>query len=353
MSENPEWEVTLARSSSMQEIDLLPYAFTLTPIFNRAGSFSMTLPLDDEIAFQVVKHSTCVICSRNETAKWSGEIVSVVKDPAAMTLSISALGWLENLNKRYLWAQDEAAATFTDVPGGQIISSLIGLISAHVDNLGAPMPTPFTTFTANDVQLRTRTYKRGQSVGQALQELVDVENGMDIYVNPSTRAITTLPPTQFANRTEVLFGYGVEPANLANAPQTDDGTTTAEYITVVGSNNIGNAASAHELITAHGGFVREDWLTLSDVSDTNIIGAYANAELVYRGNGQITYDLKPLPYGDVPRLYDDFELGDQVYLSVDAGALRVENQAIRVFSVTIEVDANGNEVISQVGVAPQ
>jgi hypothetical protein len=73
LSENPTWSVSLAHSSNMQEpIDPLPYAFSLTPTFNRPGSFSMTLPLDDEIAYQVVKHSTCVICERNEAPKWSG-----------------------------------------------------------------------------------------------------------------------------------------------------------------------------------------------------------------------------------------------------------------------------------------
>jgi hypothetical protein len=352
MSDNALWSVMLADSLTMTAIDPLPYAFSLTPILNRAGSFSMTLPLDDEIAYQVVKHATCVVCERNDLTKWSGEIVSVVKDPVAMTLTISALGWLDGLNQRRLWAIDEPSTSFVNATSGVILSTLIQLVNAHADSSGALMTTPFTQFSLNDTQLRTRTYKRGQSVGQAIQELVDVENGIDVHVDPATRAITTNAPTSYIDRADVMFGYGTEPDNLANAPQTDDGTNTAEYLTVVGANGVVVSTDAPDLIRAHG-FAREDWIVLSDVNDPAIIGSYANAERVYRGNGQITYDLKPLPYGDVPRLYDDFELGDQVYLSVDAGALRVENQAIRIFLVTIEVDANGNEVISQVGVAPQ
>jgi hypothetical protein len=173
-----------------------------------------------------------------------------------------------------------------------------------------------------------------------VQELVDVENGIDVRVDPVTRTISTFAPTAFADRTNTAFGYGVEPFNLANAPQNDDGSNTANRITAVGSNGIAVPADDAAAIAAEG-IMREDWLSLSDVADPAIIGAYANAELIYRRYGQVTYDLAPLPYGDVPRLYDDFELGDKVYLSVDAGALRVDSQAIRVFSVTIDVDAQG------------
>jgi hypothetical protein len=353
LSENPTWSASLARTSNMEPIDSLPYAFSFTPIFNRPGSFSMGMPLDDDIAYQVVKHSTCVVCERNEATKWSGSIVNVVKDPASMTLTMTAVGWLDGLNQRYLWAEDEPLTSFVNVPSGAIITALIEIVNSHRNSAGSLMPTPFRTFSVNDTQLRTRTYKRGQSVGQAIQELVDIENGVDVYVNPSTRAITTQPPTAFADRVNVLFGYGSEPHNLANAPQTDDGSSTAEYITTVGANGVAVAADAPDLIVAHGGFVREDWVALSDVNDPGIIGAYGNSELVYRGNGQVTYDLKPLSYGDVPRLYDDFELGDKVYLSVSAGAQQVERQALRVFSVGIEVDANGNEVVNQIVVTPQ
>jgi hypothetical protein len=85
----------------MREIGALRYAFSLSPIFNRSGSFSMTMPLDDKIAYSVAKHSTCVVCQRNDEIRWSGPIVSVIRDPAAMTLSLTALGWLDELFHRF------------------------------------------------------------------------------------------------------------------------------------------------------------------------------------------------------------------------------------------------------------
>jgi azurin len=320
MSANPHWEVALARSSDLQEIDGLPYAFSLSPIFNRPGSLSMTLPLDADVAYQVVKHSTCVTCQRNDQLRWSGEIVAVVKDPQAMTLSLTATGWLDILNHRFVRPEEEASLVFVDQVGGEIARSLLAVANAQTDTSGIVRPTRLTFGSAQDTQTRTRAYKRSQSFGAGVQELSDIENGFDIFVDPLTRAVTTRAPDAFQRRGDVIFEYGV---NLANAPQTDDGSSSANRINVVGSNGLVFAADDPAVIDAQG-VMREDWLSVSDVSDETIIGAYANAELVYREHGTVSYDLKPLPYGDVPRLWDDFELGD----------------------------AQGNEIITQIGTAP-
>jgi hypothetical protein len=352
LSENATWEITLARSSDMVGIDLLPYAFSFSPIFNRPGSLSMTFSLDDEIAYSIAKHSTCIIAQRNDTVRWSGSIVSVNRDPAAMTLSLSALGWLDELNHRFVRPDEEASLVFTNVTSGAIVQGLLNTVNAQKTTAGVVSPTHLSFLQGNDTQLRSRSYKRGQNYGQAVQELVDVENGIDIRVDPVTRAISTFAPTAFVDRQNAVFGYGAEPYNLANAPQNDDGANTANRFTVVGSNGVIVPADDADAIAA-AGIMREEWQSLSDVADPTIIGAYANAELVYRRYGQITYDLRPLPYGDVPRLYDNFELGDKVYLSIDAGALQVDRQAMRAFSVTIEGDARGNEVVSQIGTSPQ
>lgn len=353
MSENPTIEITLARSSNREPIELLPYAYSFKPIFNRPGSFDMTIPLDSDAAYQVAKHSTCIVYQRNERVRWSGSIVSVRRDPQAMTLSLSAVGWLDELNHRFVWPSEEPALTFTDVAGGAIVQALIATANAKKDTSGIVRPTHLSFNHYFDTQTRTRSYKRSQNYGQSVQELVDVENGLDIAVDPLTLQVTTSPPTSFVDRTNAVFGYGVEPFNLVNAPQTDDGSATANRVTAVGSNGLVVPADDTAAIDA-AGIMLEEWQTLSDVADSAIIGAYANAELVYQRYGKVTYDISPIPYGDdVLRLYDDFELGDRVYLSIQAGALSVDDQPMRIFSVSLDGDVNGNEVVSQIGVTPQ
>lgn len=348
MSENPQWEVQLARSSDMSGIGSLPYAFSLNTIFNRPGSLSMTIPLDSEIAYSVAKHSTAVTCQRNDSVKWSGSIISVSKNASDMTMSISAIGWIDELYHRFVRIAEEASLVFTDVASGTIVGALISVVNAQTDDQGVVQPTHVRFGGSFDTQLRTRSYKRGQNFGQALQELIDIENGIDIVVDPITRAITTYPPTNYRDLTNVNFTHGIN----CTVTENDDGSSTANRISAVGSNGIIVPADDATAIAA-AGIMREEWLSLSDVANTIIIGAYANAELVYRRYGQKTYEIRPAAFGDVPRLYDDFELGDKIYISADGGALQVDNQAVRVFSVPIEVDAQGNEVQGQIATAPQ
>jgi hypothetical protein len=268
----------------MQGIGALRYAFSLSPIFNRSGSFSMTMPLDDKIAYSVAKHSTCVVCQRNDEIRWSGPIVSVVRDPAAMTLSLTALGWLDELFHRFVRADEEAALIFTDTIGGDIVDDLVATVNAQTDTDGVVRPTHLGFSQANDTQTRTRAYKRGQNYGQAIQELSDIENGLDIYVDPQTRRISTRPPDAYQDRVGVMFGYGVEPFNLANATQNDDGTNTANRISAVSSGGAVVPADDVNAINAQD-TMREDWISLSDVADADIVGAYAVSEVIYRSRG--------------------------------------------------------------------
>jgi hypothetical protein len=352
MSESAHWEITLVRSSDMGQIGSLAYSFSLTPVLNRPGSFSMTLPLDDEIAYKIAKHATGISCERNDLVKWSGSIVSVQRDPAANTLALTAVGWLDELNHRYVRANEESNLIFGNVIGGEIAQALFTAVNSQTDTDSNVRPTHLRFGDFFDTQVRIRSYKRSQNYGTAVQELSDIENGFDIRVDPQSRYASTYPPDAFIDHKEVLFGYGLEPFNLANVTQNDDGTSTANRITVEGANSVTSSADDSIAIDAQAG-MREEWLSISDVSDITIVGAYANAELVFRRYGNVTYDLKPLPYGDIPRLYDDFDLGDKVYLAVDAGALQVDSQALRVFTATIEGDAQGNEIISSIGTAAQ
>jgi hypothetical protein len=353
MSLNPEWKIELVRSSDMVPINALDYGFSLSLVFNRPGSFSMTIPLDDQVAYEVAKHATAIRCTRNGLSKWSGEVITTPKNASGMTMGITALGWLDQLNHRPVRANEESALTFTAQTGGTIAQALMAAVNAQQDSGGTVRPTALTFANKTDTQVRTRSYKRGQNYGQAIQELSDVENGFDIRIDPVDRTISTYPPTDFEDRNGVIFGYNVEPNNLADITENDDGSNTAERVTAVGGNGVIVPADDVAAITAHGGFMRDEWLSISDVVDTTIIGAYANAELVYRRYGTKTFDFQVQPYADIPRLFDDFELGDKVYLSADAGALQLDRQAVRIFSVTIEVDAQGNEIMSQIGTAPQ
>jgi hypothetical protein len=130
-----------------------------------------------------------------------------------------------------------------------------------------------------------------------------------------------------------------------------DGTRIANRFNAVGSAgqviNRDDAAAINDATV-----MLEEWASLSDVNDNGIIAAYAEAELVYKRYGVTTYSIKPSTYGTVPRLHDDFELGDKVYFTAERGRMRIGRQAVRIFTATLSFDAAGNEVFDELGMSP-
>jgi hypothetical protein len=202
----------------------------------------------------------------------------------------------------------------------------------------------------SDTQVRTRAYHVGDNYGNSIRELTTIENGGDLKIDPLTRVLSVVPPTAYADRTEVKFGFEVEPHNLADAVETDDGTNLFNRENVVTSGGIVAYADDQDAIL-RAGVMLEEWNSISDVSDVNIAGAFANAELVVKRSGLTSYQLTPNSYNDLPRPYDDFEWGDKAYFSVDKGAMQISNQAVRLFAGTINYTDEGDEVISELEVA--
>jgi hypothetical protein len=101
------------------------------------------------------------------------------------------------------------------------------------------------------------------------------------------------------------------------------------------------------------GIMLEEWITLSDVTQTAILSEYANGEVAYKKYGVTTFAIKPMAVGNVPRLFDDFDLGDRVYFSVNRGRFQVDMQAVRVFTATVDIsDETGDEIWGEIGTSP-
>jgi hypothetical protein len=320
------------------------------PVFNGPGTFSCSLPLDSEAAYYVANRSVGAMITRNNRVIWSGGVTNVNKNATSNVLSLTATGWLEEFDHRYVRKSEEAGLIFSGATSGEIIEALIAACNAQLDTDGIVRPLRASFGSSSDTQTRNRTYRVGDNYGAAIRELMTIENGCDLRVDPLTRKITVLEPTNYADRREVRFGWGTEPHNLSDATETDDGTNLFNRENVVTSGGIVTSADDGNAIGL-AGVMLEEWISLSDVSDVNIATAYANAELVVKRNGLTTYQIVPDPYGDVPRPYGDFEWGDKCYFSVDQGAFKVENQAVRVFAGTINYTDQGDEVIAELEVA--
>jgi hypothetical protein len=353
MSANPVYTLQLADSATMIPIIGLKDATNrqLNLVYTKPGSLSLDLPIDSPAAFDVALRSTCAIVTRNQRPIWSGACTSIVDNAAAGITNVTFTGWAEELDHRHVRPGEVSSLSFTSTIGGSIISTLLAQVNAQTDSNSTIRPTHVAIGSIGDTQVRTRSYKTGDNYGQLIRELVEIENGCDIWVDPLTRTLNTRAPTAYFDRTKVKFGFNVSPFNLNDVVVTRDGSTLFNRENVAASNgaiySIDDAASI-----GSAGIMLEEWLSLSDVGDPTIAAAYAAGELAYKRFGTITYSITPKSYGDCLRPFDDYDLGDKVYFSVDRGRLKIKDQAVRIFAITITIDDNGNEIVGELGVSP-
>lgn len=355
MSENPDIALELVDSDTMATLPAGLSEATgrsFTPVFNGAGSFSLQVPLSSDAARVVRKRKHGILFYRNDKPVWSGGVTSIVKSAKAGTCAITATGWPEELEHRQVWKSNEAALTFPapGVQGGEIIHAIMTAVNSQQDTDGVVRPIRLVFVAANDVQLRTGSYKEGDNAWAKIRELIEIENGCDIAIDWFTKGLYTKAPDSYAVRDGLQFGYGTDPHNLDDVEESDDGTIIGNRQSVKAGNGLVYPADDAIAIEA-AGVMLEDWTSLSDVQDPGIALAFANAELAYKGLGVRTYKIVPKQFGDVPRPYDDFEWGDAGFLSVDRDALQVASQRVRLFAAQITYDDAGNEIIGEYQVA--
>lgn len=327
--------------SAIAQLSARSRSFDLT--LNRPGSAKFLLSLTDVMADYVQPVSTAIRIVRDNVVLWSGPVWSLNSDAANETLEVGCVGWLELLNYRVL--RDKV--TYTAQQDVNIIDAVLAIVNSQTDGTTTrPSWVVDGVTISGSFQNRTRTYEAGQKVWPLLQELSDVESGCDFVVNPTTRVLEFYGPLG-SDRPDVKFGYNTWPNNLLNATESYDTPRTVNRLNVKGK--IGSAMAQDTAAMDELGQMFEDNLALTDVTDVNILTAYAGAEVVYRATPLRQFTILPEPYhadAGVPQPFVDYGLGDTVYFSVDKGRMQVSNQAVRVFGLSVSVDDEDNETIA-------
>lgn len=297
----------------------------------------------------------------NNTTMWIGfddtryKTVSITWTPSSTTttatfgmlVSVTSPFFFVNIDSCKIERNIAIGTVFTDVDDGKIAEALVRLANRQTDSDGVTRATHLTP-NGTSTQKRTRTYQVGQNIGAAIKELSDIENGFDIEVDPETRDIDFIPNTSFTDQTDIVYGYKTFPNNLEDVVVNDDGSGKANSINVQGAYVIGNADSLADI--ADIGIILEDWLSAADIKNENIVGAYANEELVFRVDGQMTIAAKPALGAPMP--YIDYDWGDKVYISTNRGRMQLDRQAARVFSGRISWNSQNEAVLDELGLAP-
>jgi hypothetical protein len=327
---------------------------------NRAGSASFTLRTDDPMIPSIldnidlgdvrgtVRH--CIRIRRNGVDLWSGPIFGIQGDLDQGQLTFSCMGWLEETQKRILWTTQDYSNNGNGTPADQIAFGLINTVNAQDTNHPLLIQPGSSTgdFAAYP---RNRYYLWGQTIlGPALQELSDIEAGYTYVVDPVTREVNLFTWDQYVNRTDVKLGYNWGPMNLQTVQWQEDATQTCNYMGIV---SLGAPVYVDDPNSEDQYGLFEEYNTLSNANQS-LLQPYGVAELVIRSRPLVTYTLVPSPSLQTtgPRLFDDYQIGDQIYWSAQKDYFTVSGQAIRVFGATVTLDDNDNETITALQTTP-
>jgi hypothetical protein len=184
---------------------------------------------------------------------------------------------------------------------------------------------------------RDRTYEAGKSIAEAITQLAEVEGGFYFRVDPvdgegaTFGTFNVLYPDAGVTRERVRFEYG--DGTLGNI--SGEGLEVERFMPVNAVNEgdpvpvavAEDSASESEYGTC------PEWLTLSDVVNTATLQEHADEEL--SPEPPVALRFNAVEGG--PVLWDDFDIGDTVYVRVDNGRTLVTGP-VRVNQVTVEVD---------------
>lgn len=336
------WRYYLGNSSDMEIVSELKHAHgrALEVDNNKSGSSNYWVPIGDQPAGKVWPWETCTIIQHDDDIFWSGPNTSRTTDMSSGQVAVSAVGWFERFMHLLLL---DFTTSYVDKDAGFIISDLVAKARALDPSL------PITMGTVVPSQIRTITYSRDQSIGQAIIDLGVIESGVDWYIDPVTRKLNVVP-RRGVDRPDVKWTFigdmRSQQSNLSNCVESVDGNTITNSMRPRGKVASGFAEDAMSR-DRYGLFM--DNPSLSDVSDTSILNAFANAEMVYRAQPRVLYELTPKPSskGNVPKLFRDFDIGDTTYLTARRGHVDIVDQATRMFGVGLAITDVGVEILNK------
>ena len=383
------WKFILVNSNNLSHIGELSQARDkkLEVVLNKPGAASFTYPMDADYAALISPFKTGIKALRwNRLATaaagkdvwdclWSGYVLPIDESVDNNRMSVSCVGWLTRLSKRFLRREK----IYNDWDDGAIVADL--LAEANLTNTPETVPYPVPVppgsnpatptwmtwggtqpnegvggATAYSAANRNKTVQKYSHILPTIEELNNIENGGDIVVDPLTRAVTWHRRYRRV-RDDVMLGFQWGPQNVRAFGRNIETDSQINYIVVTGAPGSTPQYAEDKSQQSEIGLLEEN-VVLSDVRDNNVLLAYAGAEQIIRANGHITYSVQPfpLPYdrpGNVPEDFLDFRVGDQVRLTaVHPPRVNIRGQAIRIFGMNVDINNEGVATLGALQVAP-
>ena len=362
-----EWKFELVVSETMERIAVLNQARsrTLQLAHNSAGGCSFTVPMTDEMFENIepVKHG--IIAYRNDIAQWSGFILNINESLSANRMQVSCVGWFELLNRRRL-RKAISYPRLSNPPlnltgGGIVFDSAVGAdptVSTYYPGglltiANAQQDTWISAGINDDLMARAISYEEGQSIGEAISALTNVEAGFDFTIHPLTRVMDIKNWDDYDDRRDDAFLSFNEDGltNIQDMGRQIDASSMNNRHTALGSFGGG---LAEDLDSQANYQLMEEYSSI-DTTDPNVLLAYAGSEVLLRARPRVLYSIKPFPSseGRPPHPFVDYDVGDMIqFTAIKRPRVVVEQQAVRVFGINLTITEEGNEKLDTLQVTP-
>jgi hypothetical protein len=390
----PQWKFILVNSKDLSEIGELHQARdkSLNLALNTPGSASFTYSFEGNLAADIQPISTGVMAYRKGSTDsyklvWSGYINEIAEDVTNATMTVSAVGWFERLNKRIARADLVYKSKFDNniiisngmstssgscasgiLPVANLIATASGYTIAEdsmivVQGSNPNTPTWMTpgayysgmrgeNGTASGASLQDLSIKQDASFGEAIMTLVNQENGCDVEVDPATRELNVYGK-KGSVKSDVWFGFNWGPENIQNFSNQISTADLANYLVGRASATTPQAIySDNESINSYGIF--EDSLNITlKTSSTEVLAFYTAAEYFFRSMPDRSHTISPYPYtigSSVPEPFEAYNIGDIVkFRAVREPRVDIEG-SFRVFGISLSISNDGNENIDNLAI---
>jgi hypothetical protein len=199
--------------------EIISYSFRL----NRPGAISFSLALDHPFCTRnvIAPGTNEVVVERNKAIVWRGPILTADED--SEKVSFGGEGLLAYTKRWHI----TSTLTFAAVDQFTIARALV---DHHQDKAGGDFGL-LTTGADTSGVTRDRTYEGFQRKGiyEALTELVDVDNGFDLNINPNSRLLELHYPQQGTRQNDLIWEDGIR-----SFSRTIDSSSQASQILGVG-----------------------------------------------------------------------------------------------------------------------
>jgi hypothetical protein len=341
-SSAPPLVFKLRTAQDMQPLIGLERAATnrsLSVRFNGTGSATFTTSLHSPAARYLKPWNTALLVEFgtgvDRVPIWSGPLKPRERQRPQDTVTVSATGWKEKLDRRVT----RSRLTYTNVLDGQIAANLI-------DHVNGFYPTRVTPGTIGGSAARTRTIERDASIGQEIDRLVNLEHGFDWQIDPITRQFNTFARRGTDRSDNVRLAYDLPPYNLESFQEALDSENLVNRHISVG--RFARALSEDFASMSDMDLLSEQVERLSDVTDATILAAYSAVEVAFRAYPRPVYTVTPKALDDpnVPVPFIDFDLGDTIHLLAHMPDDDNIDALVRFFGCDMQIDDNGSVKIT-------